>query len=105
MQVTNTGTVTATNVQFIDVPSPSLEFIPKCTNKWDSASRFKSIYRLFITGSCSRDSVLITFAVNVIAVPPSSSIMNTARVTGDFELIPENLRLQLRIQVIRQLHQ
>ncbi|MCZ2969747.1 DUF11 domain-containing protein, partial [Acinetobacter baumannii] len=28
VQVTNTGTVTATNVQFIDVPSPSLEFVP-----------------------------------------------------------------------------
>ena len=27
MQVTNTGTVTATNVQFSDVPSPSLEFV------------------------------------------------------------------------------
>lgn len=34
------------------------------------------------------DSVLITFEVNVISIPPSSSIMNTARVTGNFELIP-----------------
>ncbi|MGQ0454069.1 DUF11 domain-containing protein [Bacillus sp. SS-TM] len=28
VQVTNTGTVPATNVQFSDVPSPSLEFVP-----------------------------------------------------------------------------
>ncbi|OSX97964.1 hypothetical protein BTJ45_05451 [Bacillus mycoides] len=89
VQVTNTGTVTATNVQFIDVPSPSLEFV-------SGSVQINGIPRVgldpFVGFSLPDlvvgDSVLITFEVNVIAIPPSSSIMNTARVTGDFELIP-----------------
>lgn len=89
VQVTNTGTVTATNVQFIDVPSPSLEFV-------SGSVQINGIPQVgldpFVGFSLPDlvvgDSVLITFEVNVIAIPPSSSIMNTARVTGDFELIP-----------------
>ncbi|PEX43390.1 hypothetical protein COJ42_06390 [Bacillus cereus] len=89
VQVTNTGTVTATNVQFIDVPSPSLEFV-------SGSVQINGIPQVgldpFVGFSLPDlvvgDSVLIIFEVNVIAIPPSSSIMNTARVTGDFELIP-----------------
>ncbi|PES72105.1 hypothetical protein CN507_06300 [Bacillus cereus] len=89
VQVTNTGTVTATNVQFIDVPSPSLEFVP-------GSVQINGIPQVgldpFVGFSLPDlpvgDSVLITFEVTVISIPPSNSIMNLASVTGDFELIP-----------------
>lgn len=89
VQVTNTGTVTATNVQFIDVPSPSLEFVPGSVQiNGIPQVGLNPFIGFSLPDLAVGDSVLITFAVNVIAVPPSSSIMNTARVTGDFELIP-----------------
>ena len=89
MQVTNTGTVTATNVQFVDVPSPSLEFIPGSVQiNGIPQVGLDPFVGFSLPNLAVGDSVLITFEVNVIAVPPSSSIMNTARVTGDFELIP-----------------
>ena len=89
VQVTNTGTVTATNVQFIDVPSPSLEFVPGSVQiNGIPQVGLDPFVGFALPDLAVGDSVLITFEVNVIAVPPSSSIMNTARVTGDFELIP-----------------
>lgn len=89
VQVTNTGTVTATNVQFIDVPSPSLEFVPGSVQiNGIPQVGLNPFIGFSLPDLAVGDNVLITFAVNVIAVPPSSSIMNTARVTGDFELIP-----------------
>ena len=87
MQVTNTGTVTA-NVQFVDVPSPSLEFVPGVQINGIPQVGLDPFVGFSLPNLAVGDSVLITFEVNVIAVPPSSSIMNTARVTGDFELIP-----------------
>lgn len=89
VQITNTGTVTANDVQFIDVPSPSLEFVPGSVQiNGIPQVGLNPFIGFSLPDLAVGDSVLITFAVNVIAVPPSSSIMNTVRVTGDFELIP-----------------
>lgn len=89
VQVTNTGTVTATNVQFIDVPSPSLEFVAGSVQiNGIPQVGLDPFVGFSLPDLAVGDSLLITFEVNVIAIPPSSSIMNTARVTGDFELIP-----------------
>ncbi|PES75362.1 hypothetical protein CN509_20065, partial [Bacillus cereus] len=89
VQVTNTGTVTATNVQFIDVQSPSLEFVSGSVQiNGIPQVGLDPFVGFSLPDLAVGDSVLITFEVNVIAIPPSSSIMNTARVTGDYELIP-----------------
>ncbi|HDR7793732.1 TPA: DUF11 domain-containing protein [Bacillus luti] len=89
VQVTNTGTVTATNVQFIDIPSPSFELIPGSVQINEIPQVGLDPFIGFLLPDLAvGDSVLITFEVNIIAIPPSSNIMNTARVTGDFELIP-----------------
>ena len=89
MQVTNTGTVIATNVQFIDVPLPSLEFVPGSVQiNGIPQVGLDPFVGFSLPNLAVGDSIVITFEVNVIAIPPSSSIMNTARVTGDFELIP-----------------
>lgn len=89
VQVTNTGTVIATNVQFIDVPSPSLEFVPGSVQiNGIPQVGLDPFVGFSLPDVAVGDSIVITFEVNVIAIPLSSSIMNTARVTGDFELIP-----------------
>ncbi|EJQ46403.1 hypothetical protein IEE_01902 [Bacillus cereus BAG5X1-1] len=89
VQVINTGTVTAINVQFIDVPSPSLEFVPGSVQiNGIPQVGLDPFVGFSLPDLAVGDSIVITFEVNVITVPPSSSIMNTARVTGDFELIP-----------------
>ena len=89
VQVTNTGTVQAANVQFIDVPSASLEFVTGSVQiNGISQVGLDPFVGFLLPDLAVGDSVLITFEVNVISIPPSNSIMNTARVTGDFEMIP-----------------
>lgn len=89
VQVTNTGTVTATNVQFIDVPTPSLEFVPGSVQiNGIPQVGLDPFVGFSLPDLAVGDSVIITFEVTVIAIPTSNSIMNTARITGDFELIP-----------------
>ncbi len=89
VQVTNTGTVTATNVQFIDVPPPSLEFVPESVQiNGIPQVGLDPFVGFSLPDLAVGDSVIITFEVTVIAIPTSNSIMNTARITGNFELIP-----------------
>ncbi len=83
VQVTNTGTVTATNVQFVDVPSPSLEFIPGSVQiNGIPQVGLDPFVGFSLPNLAVGDSVLITFEVNVIAVPPSSSTYEYSESNG-----------------------
>ncbi|KFN02976.1 DUF11 domain-containing protein [Bacillus clarus] len=89
IEVINAGSVAATNVQFIDVPSSNLEFVPDSVEiDGVSEAGLNPFIGFSLPDLVGGTSVLITFDVIVTAIPFSNSIMNTARTTGDFELVP-----------------
>ncbi len=97
VQVINIGTVPATDVQFIDVPSAGLVFIPNSVQINDNLAPGLNPFEGFLVPNLDvGESVFITFDVTVNTIPSSNSITNIAHITGNFELVPGELPIEIK---------
>ncbi|MGH1053339.1 DUF11 domain-containing protein [Bacillus cytotoxicus] len=96
VQVINIGTVPATDVQFIDVPSAGLVFIPNSVQINGNLAPGLNPFEGFLVPNLDvGESVFITFDVTINTIPSSNSITNIAHITGNFELVPEELPIEI----------
>ncbi|KEK22244.1 hypothetical protein BAGA_20345 [Bacillus gaemokensis] len=87
--IQNTGTTLATNVQFIDSLSASVEFI-------ENSVTINDIQQIGLNPETgfqlpdidSGSEVIVTFQVQVVSVPDGGTISNVATVNGEFTLVP-----------------
>lgn len=89
MQITNTGTVTANDVQFIDTISAGASFVPNSvTVNGTPQPGLNPITGFGIGDILVGNTTIVTFQAIVTNIPSSGTITNVANITGSFTLVP-----------------
>ncbi|WP_242270099.1 DUF11 domain-containing protein, partial [Bacillus cereus group sp. BfR-BA-01408] len=89
VQITNTGTVTANNVQFIDTTSTGASFVANSVTINGAPQPNLNPITGFGVGDISvGETVIVTFQATVTSIPSSGTITNVANITGSFTLVP-----------------
>ncbi|MDR4262195.1 DUF11 domain-containing protein, partial [Bacillus pacificus] len=89
VQITNTGTVTANNVQFIDTISTGASFVANSVTINGAPQPNLNPITGFGVGDISvGETVIVTFQATVTSIPSSGTITNVANITGSFTLVP-----------------
>ncbi|MGK0537296.1 hypothetical protein, partial [Bacillus sp. 'calajunan'] len=92
VQITNTGTVTATEVQFIDTISAGASFVPSSVTINGAPQPNLNPITGFGGGDIPvGETVIVTFQATVTNIPSSGTITNVAKITGSFTLVPGEL--------------
>ncbi|WP_368908950.1 hypothetical protein, partial [Bacillus wiedmannii] len=88
-QITNTGTVTANDVQFIDTISVGASFVlNSVTINGISQPNLNPITGFGVGDILVGETVIVTFQATVTNIPSSGTITNVANITGNFTLVP-----------------
>ncbi|MDR4241210.1 DUF11 domain-containing protein, partial [Bacillus mycoides] len=89
VQITNTGTVTANDVQFIDTISAGASFVPNSvTVNGTPQPGLNPITGFRIGDILVVNTTIVTFQAIVTNIPSSGTITNVANITGSFNLVP-----------------
>ncbi|MDR4430833.1 DUF11 domain-containing protein [Bacillus anthracis] len=89
VQITNTGTVTANDVQFIDTISAGASFVPNSVTINGALQPNLNPITGFGVGDIPvGETVVVTFQATVTNIPASGTITNVANITGSCTLVP-----------------
>ena len=89
VQITNTGTITANDVQFVDIISVGASFVPNSVTINGATQPTLNPITGFGVGDIPvGETVIVTFQATVTNIPSSGTITNVANITGSFTLVP-----------------
>lgn len=88
--LTNTGTVTSTNVVFTDTPPSGTTFVPGSVTINGVPNPGNPASGIPLPNIPSGAFITITFKVTIISIPSPNPIVNTAVVNMDFPVDPNN---------------